>query len=350
MAQMKAFFGFFLLFGIPLGDAAQAVPCPGASYLDVFNADSLSNFSYYGDHWAPGTASGYSYQVTGGELRVDPPSGVSTSFALLNDPVFDHSLSDYMLEGDFKMDLGPGIFSLVFRADAPAYEAYMFQWNGMNGRWEIEKKKYSGPGVSGYDYVAAGNPIPNYTYGTWVHLRVVVGPGNLFNAYADLNDGFGERTVFSGATDVFSTPPPYADGAVGIRMYSVTAPDILHLDNLGIYECSPPTPTPTPTPGASPTPTPASAGAGPRLYPSPVKGTSATLAYRMRMAGTMECRVWNDNGELVSEIREATPAGDRTTVLSLAGFAPGVYYYSVRLRYDSGTEERFETRKFVVLP
>ena len=85
------------------------------------------------------------------------------------------------------------------------------------------------------------------------------------------------------------------------------------------------------------------------IYPSPVKGPRATIAYQMKGPGRVRIRVWNAGAEWVAEVDECKPAGSQTSVLTVGDYAPGVYLYRVLLDYDSGAKERLSTVRFVVL-
>jgi hypothetical protein len=311
--------------------------CGVANFVDTFpSASSLSNFDYWGDHWAPETAASLFYDVTGGELVVGG-SSQTYSFALLQPSLVPHTTANVVLEADFMQENGPGVFGLVFRADAAAKQAYIFQWNGMNGRWEIEKKFFTGLGSS-FDYVASGGPIPFYAYGTWVHLKVVVGPGNSFTCYVDLNDGSGERLAFSGVADTVPSPPsppPYTKGAVGLRIYEASSSKLIHVDGFQVNVCSF---------------APSLPQAGARVYPSPARRGFVMLAFHMEEAGRMECRIWNSNGELTSKLVSQAGGGDGTAALDLSKYVPGVYFYSVLFTYDSGKVGRSPAKTFVVVP
>jgi hypothetical protein len=109
-----------------------------------------------------------------------------------------------------------------------------------------------------------------------------------------------------------------------------------------------PQPPPSACPSAYRGTSPPSAGEG-FLFPSPVRGDSARLSYRMSGPGRVECRVWNANGELAARVEERKPQGVQTTPLDLGGFANGLYFYSVTIHYDSGGTERIPTGKFAVI-
>lgn len=106
---------------------------------------------------------------------------------------------------------------------------------------------------------------------------------------------------------------------------------------------------------AYPTPTPSYQGADPPkagdafIYPSPARGPDAKVTYVMAEPGLMELRIWNQAGELVSRVLERKPTGLHVTPFSLSSFVPGVYFYSVQLKYDSGRVESLKTKKFAVV-
>jgi sugar lactone lactonase YvrE len=104
-----------------------------------------------------------------------------------------------------------------------------------------------------------------------------------------------------------------------------------------------------------PTPTPYYQGSNPPasgecfLYPSPVRGNQATLSYRMAGAGKVELKVWNEKAELVASVTDQKQAGVQVTPFNVAGFASGVYFYSVVLTYNSGQVEKLKPRKFAII-
>jgi len=85
------------------------------------------------------------------------------------------------------------------------------------------------------------------------------------------------------------------------------------------------------------------------VYPSPAKGDHATVSCRLAQAGTVEVRIYNQTGDLVSEKTEAKSPGIQVVPFSLAGFAPGIYYCSVVLKYGLGNPEKLKINKFAVL-
>ena len=111
-------------------------------------------------------------------------------------------------------------------------------------------------------------------------------------------------------------------------------------------------PTNTPTPG----PTPAYAGANPPasggcfIYPSPARGSTATVCYDMAQAGQVDLKVWNESGEWAAEIKDRKgAAGAQVTSFDISHFARGVYYYALTLTYDSGASEKPKAGKFAVI-
>ena len=110
------------------------------------------------------------------------------------------------------------------------------------------------------------------------------------------------------------------------------------------------TPTSTATLGGSPSPSPVPT---PRnrcyLFPSPARGDHATVCYQMAQSGKCRLRVWNAAGDLISDITEVKGSGLQSTQLTIRTYAAGVYLYRCLLRYDDGTEDPIETKKFIVV-
>src|SRR5581483_7389504 len=85
---------------------------------------------------------------------------------------------------------------------------------------------------------------------------------------------------------------------------------------------------------------------GSYLYPSPVTGNTARIIFGMEEPGEAEIRVFNANGDLVERISESREAGRQEIVLGVGDYAPGVYYYILRLFYDSGWVDLHMPNKF----
>ena len=111
--------------------------------------------------------------------------------------------------------------------------------------------------------------------------------------------------------------------------------------------CSPPLPTATSTssyPGSNP-PAPGQC----YVFPSPVKGDQASVAYDMAGPGIMTLKIFNRIGELAAQVAERRPAGVQASSFSVSGFAPGIYFFTVTLNYDSGRTEKPKAGKFAVI-
>ena len=85
------------------------------------------------------------------------------------------------------------------------------------------------------------------------------------------------------------------------------------------------------------------------LYPSPARGSEASLAFTMAEAGTLTARIWNANGDLVARFTENRQAGAQAARIPLGGFAVGVYLLKVDFRYDSGASASLGVQKFSVV-
>ncbi len=329
-----------------LAPTATATPLSAGcqQFMDTYNnSSSLSNYSYNDGSWNAATAVNLDYSVASGELQETPPTGANVgSYLTVLNSLFNPSLSNYTVEADFKLDnwtSGHGLFGLVFR-EAATGEAYVFQLNGnpenSQPHWQLEKQL--APGGTSYTYLPGsgfgmGAASPAYTLGTWVHLKVVA-QGNLFNCYA--NTGGGDQLVFS-VSDPGTTV--YASGSVGIRTSFIYNPNTLHVQNFTATWCGGPVYT-----GSNP---PVSGDFF--IYPSPARGSQATVSYNMAQSGQVDLRVWNEKAELVTHMTDSKTAGVQVTPFSIAGFGTGVYFYSLTLTYDSGTVEKLGPKKFVIL-
>jgi DNA-binding beta-propeller fold protein YncE len=85
------------------------------------------------------------------------------------------------------------------------------------------------------------------------------------------------------------------------------------------------------------------------IYPSPARGDHATVCYYMAEAGQAEIKVWNAWAGLVGSAKDRKPSGVQITPLDISALKPGVYFYDVKLSYDSGRTETIRPRKFAVI-
>lgn len=83
------------------------------------------------------------------------------------------------------------------------------------------------------------------------------------------------------------------------------------------------------------------------VFPSPARD-AARIAYRMAQAGSVVIRIYTGGGVLVATLEETQPAGQRTSRVTTAHLAPGVYLYLIERRYGSGLSDRIGPRKFAV--
>lgn len=83
-------------------------------------------------------------------------------------------------------------------------------------------------------------------------------------------------------------------------------------------------------------------------FPSPARDATR-FAYLMAEPGTVTVRVYNAAGTLVATVEETAPAGVQSSGLTTAGLAPGVYYYTLIRKYDSGSSDKADLAKFVVV-
>jgi DNA-binding beta-propeller fold protein YncE len=85
------------------------------------------------------------------------------------------------------------------------------------------------------------------------------------------------------------------------------------------------------------------------IYPSPARGTTATVSYDMAQAGAIELKVWNWKGGWVGQVTDQKPAGVQVTPFDISGLATGVYFYDLKITYDSGSGVTIPPQKFVII-
>jgi len=71
-------------------------------------------------------------------------------------------------------------------------------------------------------------------------------------------------------------------------------------------------------------------------------------------SGLVNIRIYNEIGELVDKINEYKSAGGpQSSSINISKFAPGVYIYLVKFKYDNngnnGGTKKYYKRKFVVI-
>ncbi len=204
----------------------RATAC--VSYSDDFsNPATINYYNYFNvNSQSPGTPASTGYQITGGELNVVGNQGNNNmgGVAVVNSAYFSGT-TDYQIDVDAEMDSTSangqyGIFGIAFRVQSNG-SFYSFQWNadpsragGSAGDWEIEKWG---------SYLAGGNT--NYTYGTWVHLTVVVS-GNTFTCYLNY-------------VQIYQvTDNSYTSGAVGVRTYAIANGNVARFKNFVVNTCA----------------------------------------------------------------------------------------------------------------
>jgi hypothetical protein len=84
-------------------------------------------------------------------------------------------------------------------------------------------------------------------------------------------------------------------------------------------------------------------------YPQPCRGQLLHFAYYMRRPGQANLRVFNAAGLALGGLNEHRQAGPEVGTLQVGGFANGVYYYLMEVRYDAGDREMFKAGKFLIL-
>ena len=88
----------------------------------------------------------------------------------------------------------------------------------------------------------------------------------------------------------------------------------------------------------------------PYLFPSPTDGVTVGIVYSMTAGpGLVNVRMYNEIGDLATELEERKPAGLQSSIINIGALAPGVYYYRVTLTFDDGTTKQHDKRKFAVV-
>lgn len=100
-----------------------------------------------------------------------------------------------------------------------------------------------------------------------------------------------------------------------------------------------------PTPISTP---PAPSGGNPYVAPNPSQGDQVRFIYTMAEAGTAKIKVWNAWGNLVANLSDPKTGGLQSSALNVSSFAPGHYFYRVKLEYGSGRSESFKTQVLAV--
>jgi hypothetical protein len=129
--------------------------------------------------------------------------------------------------------------------------------------------------------------------------------------------------------------------------------DCAWLDKV-VYNIYTPTVTPgvNPAPAVSPTatavPLPAAADGASYVYPQPANNT-AHFVYSTDEAGDAEISVYNLAAKLSAKAGgTAVRSGANRLDLDITSFAPGVYYYLIKVRTVSGRDIKLKTGKFIV--
>jgi hypothetical protein len=118
------------------------------------------------------------------------------------------------------------------------------------------------------------------------------------------------------------------------------------------------TPTATPTatacaacPGTTATLPPPVPGSSTYPYPNPASGGgSISFAVVSPGSGQAVITVLNGGGSAVTQLSQGVSAGTNSIPMVLGGYAPGVYYYQVKLTLDDGSVQNLGVQSFIVLP
>ncbi|OGF47870.1 MAG: hypothetical protein A2452_12085 [Candidatus Firestonebacteria bacterium RIFOXYC2_FULL_39_67] len=86
----------------------------------------------------------------------------------------------------------------------------------------------------------------------------------------------------------------------------------------------------------------------PFIFPSPVTGSTAGIAYYMTGSGTVKIKIYNEVGNMVSSLEEIKSLGSQGSTLNVSNLAPGIYFHIVSMTYDDGGIKKYSKRKFAV--
>jgi len=166
-------------------------------------------------------------------------SGSSGAVLLIKDSVLSHSLSNYTLDFDAKMDLlsGSGFFGSAVRGtlNYPNIVCYTFILNddpeNTVPHWQactLSDLSGNNTGYLGGSFYGGGSSTPTYTAGTWFHFKVVC-QGNNIACYIDAGSGSALVFCFSDTTN--------ATGGVGFSTAFLKTPNLVHFKNLVVSSC-----------------------------------------------------------------------------------------------------------------
>ncbi len=165
---------------------------------------------------------------------------------------------------------------------------------------------------------------------------MVIGQPNMLTGTANQGGGVGASTLFY----------PWGVYSDGTRLYVEDGAN----NRVLIYNNYTPTITPIPTVTATPIPVSVPCDPGTSyIYPSPVKGDEATIAYCLSAPGYVKIRVYNEVAELVETVGEVKPAGSQASLIDTSKFATGVYLYMINIDYGSLGSSKIGPKKFIML-
>jgi hypothetical protein len=101
--------------------------------------------------------------------------------------------------------------------------------------------------------------------------------------------------------------------------------------------------------GATATRTPLPSPGNGRTWPYPVPARGVVyFGVELGADASVRAEVLNARGRLVTVLSGTLSAGSGRLTLNLRGFAPGVYYYKLKISYADGRVENLPVRSFVV--
>jgi hypothetical protein len=85
------------------------------------------------------------------------------------------------------------------------------------------------------------------------------------------------------------------------------------------------------------------------VFPDPARGDTACLAFSLPESGTVTLGIFNSVGNPAAQLKEWREPGLQGWTFHIGSYAPGVYYYQLKLKSDSGSDFKFSIGKFRVI-
>ncbi len=210
------------------------VPPPEEKYSLVFSDKLGETISLSHYEFLTKGKGAFHHVLKGNNLTLEPAeSGLCGEVVLLKDSFLTPNFSEYIVEGDGKIDIHNthADFGILFRGTKSG-SYYTFLWNGNPENnpphWQVAKfdrgpSNFSYPGGT----FGGGQSVPVYKPGDWVHFKVIC-KGDHFWCFVNLFDGKGNHLVFEIKDSSF------ASGTVGFHADFIQLPNKAYFRNLNV--------------------------------------------------------------------------------------------------------------------